>query len=339
MMEPQKIPLADADARRTAIAVHDRSFLVEAGAGSGKTAVMAGRIAMLLAEGAEPKCVAAVTFTEFAASELVIRVREFVNELAAGHIPTELRAALPDGLSEGQLRHLSAASEAIDDITCSTIHGFCQRLITPYPVEADIDPGAAVMDRDQADIAFLEMIDSWLREELSGEARGLLAELVLRDPRNTVGLIHSILSHLRRHRIIDHDAPEELAPLAAGFLQAAEEFKAFVADTDASEAETTIIADRFDRLAENIEFALTADRPAMLVKLLVTTPGPRLCTNSGSFRQYQKKGKVGRLQPSKWAWPKPMARGSIPRPAITMIGAVRLGPRCSKLPRRVSSQI
>ena len=36
--------LADDDARRTAIAVHDRSFLVEAGAGSGKTAIMAGRI-------------------------------------------------------------------------------------------------------------------------------------------------------------------------------------------------------------------------------------------------------------------------------------------------------
>ena len=38
--------LADDEARRLAIAVHDRSFLVEAAAGSGKTAVLAGRIAM-----------------------------------------------------------------------------------------------------------------------------------------------------------------------------------------------------------------------------------------------------------------------------------------------------
>ena len=205
-------------------------LLVEAGAGSGKTAVMAGRITMLLAEGVEPRFIAAVTFTEFAASELLIRVRQFVLELAAGCIPTELHAALPNGLSDDQHSHLSAASEAIDEITCSTIHGFCQRLITPYPVEADIDPGATVMDRDQADLLFVEIVDSWLREELSGETGGLLAELVLRDPGETVELIRSILSHFRRHRIMGHDAPEKLAPLATTFQEAAEEFKTFVAD-------------------------------------------------------------------------------------------------------------
>ena len=47
--------LADDAARRAAIAIHDRSLLVEAGAGSGKTAIMAGRIAMMLAQGIAPK--------------------------------------------------------------------------------------------------------------------------------------------------------------------------------------------------------------------------------------------------------------------------------------------
>ena len=201
-MGPPQMTLSDAAARCAAIGIHDRSFLVEAGAGSGKTAVLAGRIAMLLTEGVEPKFIAAVTFTEFAASELLIRVREFVSELVAGRIPAELRAALPEGLSKDRRDHLFAASQAIDEITCSTIHGFCQRLITPYPVEADIDPGASVMDRDQADLGFLEIVDTWLREELSVEASGLLAELVLQDPGGTVGLIRSILSHLRRHRVI-----------------------------------------------------------------------------------------------------------------------------------------
>ena len=67
--------LSDDLERRTAIANHDQSILVEAGAGSGKTAVMAGRIASILAEGLPPKSIAAVTFTELAASELLIRVR------------------------------------------------------------------------------------------------------------------------------------------------------------------------------------------------------------------------------------------------------------------------
>ena len=292
MRSPQT-PLADATARRAAIAVHDQSFLVEAGAGSGKTAVMAGRIAMLLAEGVEPRFIAAVTFTEFAASELLIRVRQFVLELAAGCIPTELHAALPNGLSDDQHSHLSAASEAIDEITCSTIHGFCQRLITPYPVEADIDPGATVMDRDQADLVFVEIVDSWLREELSGETGGLLAELVLRDPGGTVKLIRSILSHFRRHRIMGHDAPEELAPLATTFQEAAEEFKTFAADAVVNEAETTIIADRFGELAEAVGCTVTAETPTAFVKLLLTTPHPDLCATSGSFRKYQKKGKWG----------------------------------------------
>src|SRR5512141_551276 len=113
--------LADDAARRAAISIHDRSILVEAGAGSGKTAVMAGRIATMLAEGAPPRSIAAVTFTELAASELLARVREFVAELSAGKIATELRVALPDGLSRAQRDNLTTASAAIDEITCSTI--------------------------------------------------------------------------------------------------------------------------------------------------------------------------------------------------------------------------
>ena len=158
------------------------AFLVEAGAGSGKTAVMAGRIAMMLAEGIAPKAIAAVTFTELAASELLIRVREFVGDLTAGRIPAELRVALPGGLSDQHRQNLAAASDTIDEITCSTIHGFCQRLIKPYPVEADIDPGATVMDRNQSDLAFVEIIETWLREELAGEGGSLLVEMVLREP-------------------------------------------------------------------------------------------------------------------------------------------------------------
>ena len=283
--------LGDDDARRAAIAVHDRSFLVEAGAGSGKTAVLAGRIAMLLAEGIAPRSIAAVTFTVFAASELLIRVREFVGVLVDGDIPAPLRVALPDGLSEIQRRNLAAASEALDEITCSTIHGFCQRLITPYPVEADIDPGAAVMDRDQGALAFREITDAWLREELTGEVDGLLAELVLRNPDGTVALIRTILDHLRRHRAIAHEAPDDLAPLAAAFREAAAGFNAFVSGPDAEEPETAVIARRFRELAEAVEPCLPPRTPADFVSLLLTAPHPDLCTQAGGFRKYQKKGK------------------------------------------------
>ena len=288
-------PLADDDARRAAIAVHDRSILVEAGAGSGKTAVMAGRIAMMLAEGIAPKAIAAVTFTELAASELLIRVREFVGELAEGRMPAELRVALPDGLSDHHRRNLAAASTSIDEITCSTIHGFCQRLIKPYPVEADIDPGASVMDRNQADLAFVEIIETWLREVLASDGVGLIAEMVLQDPGETVGLIHKILTHLRGRRTITVEADVQLPPLVADFRQKAEAFKAFTGAgaAPADEVETAGIAARFGEMADGLAFASTAEEPADLIRLLLTRPDPDLCTASGSFRAYKKKGKWG----------------------------------------------
>ncbi len=292
MASPRRT-LSDDTARRDAIAVHDRSFLVEAGAGSGKTAVMAGRTAMLLAGGVAPKHIAAVTFTEFAASELLIRVRAFVAALAAGEIPTELRVALPDGLSDEQRGNLAAADASLDEMTCSTIHGFCQRLITPYPVEADIDPGAAVMDRDQADLAFAELIDAWLREELAGEAGGLLAELVLHNPDQTLGLIHTVLAHLRRYRAFAPYEREVLAQRATAFREAAEAFNNFLSGEDAEEPETTAIAGHFRALAEEVGSALPADTPAGLVRLLVTKPHDDLLSLSGGFYAYRKKGKWG----------------------------------------------
>ena len=47
--------LPDAAARLTALIDHDRTLIVEAGAGSGKTALMAGRVAMMLTTGVQPR--------------------------------------------------------------------------------------------------------------------------------------------------------------------------------------------------------------------------------------------------------------------------------------------
>jgi exodeoxyribonuclease-5 len=285
--------LADDEARRVAVTVHNLSILVEAGAGSGKTAVMAGRIAMMLAEGIAPQSIAAVTFTEFAASELLIRVREFVGDLAGGRIPPELHVALPDGLADYHRRNLAAASASIDEITCSTIHGFCQRLIKPYPVEADIDPGAAVMDRNQADLAFVETAETWLREALAIEDDGLIAEMVLQDPMETVGLFHKTLNSLRGRRTIAAQTNLQLPPLVADFCAKAEGFAAFLSTTPAKEAETSAVASRFIEMAKSLPSEQTAEVPADLVRLLLTRPGLGLCTTTGSFRVFRKKGKWG----------------------------------------------
>ena len=178
-------------------------------------------------------------------------------------------------------------------MTCSTIHGFCQRLISPYPVEADIDPGATVMDRDQADLAFAELIDAWLREELAGEAGGLLAELVLHNPDATLALIRTILGHLRRHRAFAPYERKDLVQLAAAIREAVEAFNDFLSGEDAEEPETAVIAGHFHDLAEEIDSVLPVRNAAALVRLLITTLHDELYTQAGKFRAYKRKGKWG----------------------------------------------
>lgn len=283
--------LRDDAARRNAISVHDRSILVEAGAGSGKTAVMAGRIAAMLAEGIAPKSIAAVTFTELAASELLIRVRDFTSDLAAGMIPTELKIAFPEGLSDTHRANLILASAQIDEITCSTIHGFCQRLIKPYPVEADIDPGASVMDRNQADLAFIEIVETWLRDQLSGEEGGIIAEMVLQNPSETVGLIHKIVANLRKRRTVSAPGVTPLAQHIRRFRDTADAFAEFIRTAPAIEEDTAVFADRFDTMAKSLDDSASAETPTGLVRLLVLQPHGDLCTKSGTFLAFKKKGK------------------------------------------------
>jgi ATP-dependent exoDNAse (exonuclease V) beta subunit len=283
--------LCDDAARRDAISAHNRSFLVEAGAGSGKTAVMAGRIAAMLAEGIAPKSIAAVTFTELAASELLIRVRDFVSDLAAGTIPTELRIAYPAGLSKGQTANLAAALNAIDEVTCSTIHGFCQRLIKPFPVEADIDPGASVMDRNHADFAFLEIVETWLREQLSGSEGGTIAEMVVQSPGETVALIHKIVANLRKRRTLSAPPVTPLAPHLDRFRDGANAFADFIRGAPAVEPETKECAHRFAEVAAALDDASQAETSVGLVRLLASVPHRDLCTKSGTFLAFKKKGK------------------------------------------------
>ncbi|MCD4661967.1 UvrD-helicase domain-containing protein [Agrobacterium sp.] len=283
--------LQDDGARRAAISLHDRSILVEAGAGSGKTAVMAGRIAAMLAEGVAPRSIAAVTFTELAASELLSRVREVVADLSVGTIATELRVALPDGLSRAHRDNLAAASAAIDEITCSTIHGFCQRLIKPYPAEADIDPGAGVMDRNQADLTFLEIVDGWLRERLSGGQGGVLAEMVLHSPGETVALIHKIAQNMRRRPTLTAPPVSPLDGHLTAFRQATADFASFMEGEAAAEPETVTIVERLTEMTADVANGPNPATPAGLVGLLTARPHPDLCTKTGTFASYRKKGK------------------------------------------------
>ena len=80
-----KTALTDAAARRAIVTELDRNMLVEAGAGSGKTHMMAARMAAGIASGAyQIEHLSAVTFTRKAAAELRGRFQLALEDELAG---------------------------------------------------------------------------------------------------------------------------------------------------------------------------------------------------------------------------------------------------------------
>ncbi len=194
--------LADAEARLRALCDLVSTLMVEAAAGTGKTALLAGRLTMVLVHGGEPGSVAAITFTELAASELGARVHRYVGELLAGRVPRALRLALPRRLTTTQRHALSVAAGKLDELTATTIHAFCQTIICSYAVEADIDPGARILDATEAEAAFDAVFEQWFRRRLNGVARAddPIAALSQYDPRHVADTLHRLARFRLQHR-------------------------------------------------------------------------------------------------------------------------------------------
>ena len=134
---PARPAIADEAARERIRTDLDTTFLVEAGAGSGKTKSLVDRMAALIASGrATIQTMAAVTFTRKAAAELRGRF-----QLA---LERSLRTrAASDPESEARLR---AALRDLEQGFIGTIHSFCARLLRERPVECGVDPDFEELD-------------------------------------------------------------------------------------------------------------------------------------------------------------------------------------------------
>jgi ATP-dependent exoDNAse (exonuclease V) beta subunit len=255
--------LADAAGRLRALSRHDETLIVEAAAGTGKTAIIAGRLTLMIAAGIQPRSIAAITFTELAASELGARVERYVADLLAGVVPPPLAHALPEGLTPAQRANLEAAGHDLDELTTSTIHGFCQTIILSYAVEADIDPGARIMDAVEEGAAFQQVFSDWLRRRLAGPERANAAVAILSraEPRR----VAQTLRELARFRLAHRDASAPPADFSGrpdnDLRQAVDAFQAWY-DSHVSERGTEALLACLQQLAAFYDGSL-ADEPGV----------------------------------------------------------------------------
>jgi CRISPR-associated exonuclease Cas4 len=235
---------SDGPARLRALSELDSTILVEAAAGTGKTSLLAGRVIMLLAAGISPASIAAITFTELAAGDLLL----------AGPVPDELRLCLPNGPAETQKAVLHVAAARLDELTCSTIHGFCHDLLRTYSVEAGIDPGAEILDGEQADFVFDATFDNWWRNRLDTPNSGddPVASVARRDPRGAEELLRGFAQFRRRYRKARPLRPDLDTKADLDFLESVREFRRWCDRVDApADANQDIVA--FETLASHFE--------------------------------------------------------------------------------------
>ncbi len=149
---------------RTAI---DRTIVVEAAAGTGKTTELVSRIVRVLAEGrAEVDRIAAVTFTEKAAGELKLRLRQRLEQ-----------EGVEAGAEPSAVARLTEAVRRLEEAHISTIHGLCADLLRERPVEARIDPLFRVLSEGQARALFDEAFGAWFQSTLESPPEGVRRSL------------------------------------------------------------------------------------------------------------------------------------------------------------------
>ena len=101
--------------------------------------------------------IAAVTFTENAATTMKLRLRE------------RLERARADARTPGDERsRVAAALEVIERASVSTIHALCAQVLQERPLECGVLPGFRMADEAQADAIFAEAWEEWLGDRLVG---------------------------------------------------------------------------------------------------------------------------------------------------------------------------
>jgi ATP-dependent helicase/nuclease subunit A len=266
------LPLPDAAARARIAGDLETNLMVEAGAGSGKTTELVGRMVALVGSGtAEVDAIAAVTFTRKAAGELRERFQTTLERT--------LRAERSESGDPVVAERLARALEDIDRAFIGTIHSFCARLLRERPLEVGLDPAFEELPLEQRLVVRRRFWESYL-ERLTRDSDPVLEDLARAGlrPASLVGLFDQLVENPD----VDFPAPAERAPTLAEIGGLREELEELV-DHGIVLMPEREPAKRWDSLQKKLRtLHFTRDvtgwrEPADLFEALATLckPGPR----------------------------------------------------------------
>jgi ATP-dependent exoDNAse (exonuclease V) beta subunit len=196
-------PVPDLRARAAALAP-ERSFIVQAPAGSGKTELLIQRYLGLLATVNEPEEIVAITFTRKAAAEMRARVFGAIADVAAGKLPESDHERRTQELARAALARDGARGWRINDsparLRIQTIDALCAALTRQMPLlskfgsqpESIEDAGALYAEAARATVELIEANDP-----AADYVERLLAHLD-----NNVARVEELLIEMLRRR--DH---------------------------------------------------------------------------------------------------------------------------------------
>lgn len=186
-------------------------ILVNAGAGSGKTAVLTERIVRLVREGLSIKELLCVTFTVAAANEMKKRIERALYQASAACE------------NEAEAARLNEAARESASASISTIHSFCTQVLRRHFSEAGLDPAFRIADESETALMRETVWDELCEDRLSaggGSFAGLLEAMGSDD--DTFDVVSRLYDFCRSQ------------PDPDGFLQCAGQKYAVTADGLAS---------------------------------------------------------------------------------------------------------
>ncbi|MES2156727.1 MAG: double-strand break repair helicase AddA [Pseudomonadota bacterium] len=170
MADPAR-PLQKLLGNQARAAAPDAHVWLSASAGTGKTHVLTARVFRLLLQGVRPENILCLTFTKAGAAEMADRIHDRLAawvQMDDKRLFADLEAlgeeSGPDQRDFARRLFAEVLESTGGGLRIQTIHGFCQQLLTAFPLEADLTPGFRPLDqREQGNVARQTLADMVVR--------------------------------------------------------------------------------------------------------------------------------------------------------------------------------